>query len=537
MRIVLVSLAGNGVWARAEFSSRFPGAEIVELSRAEFETGSMLERLAAVRKIRPAIFAVSVPRLEWQRGQNAFLLFGALAGASRSVLLDETGKWFSRNRLALLATMPARLVSEALASKRLLRHSAKEIERLTALVTRLVPPRTGTTEDPRIAYVRATPGPGTQIGGASSHINGFVNAALSRGATISFTSNDNIPGLDLSRIDFAAFDPEPFGATRAAFDLHNNFVFLRNAVPRIAGFAPDFIYQRYARFSWVGVEASLQTRRPLFLEYNGSEVWVGKHWDKVGNLELLRRCEELNLKAATRIFVVSEVERRNLLAAGVPEHKIVVNPNGVDPEKFRPGIGGNEVRAQYQVAPDEVLIGFTGTFGPWHGVLALAEAIARLAPNSNLRFLLIGAGSLRSEVERIVAEAGVAERVIFAGTVEHDRVPRMLDACDILVSPHVPMADGSEFFGSPTKLFEYMAMGKAIVASRLGQIGEVLCDDETAVLVEPGNIAEVTAAIKHLAAAPAKRESLGKAARAAAIARHTWGHNAGRVLDAFNTLI
>ena len=78
---------------------------------------------------------------------------------------------------------------------------------------------------------------------------------------------------------------------------------------------PDFIYQRYARFSWAGVVAAMRIKRPLFLEYNGSEVWVGRHWDRVGSLDLLERYERLNLDAAARIFVVSEVERRNLEGA------------------------------------------------------------------------------------------------------------------------------------------------------------------------------------------------------------------------------
>ena len=63
--------------------------------------------------------------------------------------------------------------------------------------------------------------------------------------------------------------------------------------------------------------AAKRIKRPLLLEYNGSEVWVGKHWDRVGNLDLLERYERLNLDAAARIFVVSEVERRNLEARGV----------------------------------------------------------------------------------------------------------------------------------------------------------------------------------------------------------------------------
>ena len=123
------------------------------------------------------------------------------------------------------------------------------------------------------------------------------------------------------------------------------------------------------------------------------------------------------------------------------------------------------------------------------------------------------------------------------GAVEHDRVPPLLDACDVLVSPHVPLEDGSPFFGSPTKLFEYMAMGKGIVASRLGQIGEVLENETNALLVEPGNVVELAGAIERLADSPELRERLGAAAREAAVERHTWKHNAQRVIDGYRDLL
>jgi glycosyltransferase involved in cell wall biosynthesis len=122
------------------------------------------------------------------------------------------------------------------------------------------------------------------------------------------------------------------------------------------------------------------------------------------------------------------------------------------------------------------------------------------------------------------------------GPVPHDQVPRLLDACDVLVSPHVPLDAGAEFFGSPTKLFEYMAMGKGIVASRLGQIGEVLEDEHTALLVQPGDVQELTEAILRLTTSPELRERLGAAARRAAVERHTWHHNAQRVLNEYASL-
>ncbi len=304
-------------------------------------------------------------------------------------------------------------------------------------------------------------------------------------------------------------------------------------MPLVERVKPDFIYQRYARFSWAGVVAARQVQRPLFLEYNGSEVWVGRHWDHVGSLDLLERYERLNLQAAARIFVVSDVERQNLEARGVAAEKIVVNPNGVDADVFRPGIGGADVRKGLGIADDEVVAGFVGTFGPWHGVIQLAEAIRAIPANLPVRFLLVGSGSLHGEVERIVEAEAPSRRVIFTGAVAHERVPQLLDACDMLVSPHVPLADGSDFFGSPTKVFEYMAMGKGIVASRLGQIGEVLQDDETALLVEPGNVNQLAAAIVKLVQSPDLRARLGANARETAIAKHTWTRNAERVLASF----
>ena len=120
---------------------------------------------------------------------------------------------------------------------------------------------------------------------------------------------------------------------------------------------------------------------------------------------------------------------------------------------------------------------------------------------------------------------------MFTGPLPREKVVEYLDACDILVSPHIPMPDGSRFFGSPTKVFEYMAMGKGIVASRLEQLAEVLEHDRTAVLVTPGDVDELAAAILDLAVNPAKREALGDAARRAAVEHHSWSRNVSWALS------
>jgi len=541
MKVVLLALSGDLSRWYDKLAQLYPDSSIEMISRAEFETGSHIKRLKSLRALRPDVLAIATERLPWQRGQNLFMVFGALAGAREVLMLDAHGDVVKKSRSNLLAGAPVRLGRETLTGANDIAQSRRELVRLEEEVQRAeIETRGGHGGSPlqnasRVVYLRSTPGPGTQAGGAASHIKGVVEALRTLGVDVKIISNDLIAGLDHANDRFTIIPPQPGGGTRALFDIHNNLVFTRGAVPLVERAQPDFIYQRYARFSWAGVVAALRTKRPLFLEYNGSEVWVGRHWDRVGSLDLLERYERLNLDAAARIFVVSDVERRNLEARGVAANKIVVNPNGVDVDRFRPGAGGGDARRELGMENDEVVAGFVGTFGPWHGVEKLAEAIKTIPASVPLRFLLVGSGSLHAEVEKqLETESG---RVIFTGSVGHDRVPALLDACDILVAPHVPLADGSEFFGSPTKVFEYMAAGKAIVASRLGQIGEVLADQETALLVQPGNVEELTAAIVKLVESDELRARLGAKAREVAEREYTWTHNAQRVLDAYRSWV
>lgn len=538
MKIGLLVLSGDPDQARERLRSRYPDARIEDVLRDDLERRSPAKRVRALRALRPDMFAVATERLAWQRGQNALLGFGALAGARSVILLDSYGEAREETRSSILSRMPFRVARELAASRLTVARSRlrlKELEQAIGNRTNSIESAARNSDTLNIAYLRGTPSAGSHAGGAATHINGFVSAATDLGARVNVISNDYIAGLNEAKMTL--IDPEPVGLTRAAFDLHNNLIFSAGVLREIERTPVDLIYQRYGRFTWAGLAASLHTGVPLFLEYNGSEVWIGKHWDRSGMIPLLERFERLNLEAAVRIFVVSEVERRNLLRAGVPDEKILVNPNGVDVERFRPGIGNAATRQELGIGENETVAGFVGTFGPWHGVLTLASAIALLPADAPFRFVLIGAGRFRDEVERIIRDAGRAGQVIFTGNVPHERVPALLDACDILLSPHVPLEDGSEFFGSPTKLFEYMAMGKGIVASRLGQIGDVLVDEETALLIEPGNAPELSAAILRLAGSRELRERLGAAARRAAVERHTWKDNAARVIDNYRALV
>jgi glycosyltransferase involved in cell wall biosynthesis len=297
-----------------------------------------------------------------------------------------------------------------------------------------------------------------------------------------------------------------------------------------------FVYQRYSMNNFAGIRLSRRHRIPFVLEYNGSEVWVSRHWGRPLKYEALaERIERLNAAAADLIVVVSQPLADELAERGIERHKILVNPNGVDTDRYRPEIDGRSIRARYAL-DGSLVVGFIGTFGPWHGAEILARAFVALrdrAPSllASVRLLLIGDGATMPLVREILAAGGASGATAFTGLVPQEDGPEHLAACDILVSPHVPNPDGTPFFGSPTKLFEYMAMGKGIVASRLDQIGEVLAHEHTAWLVKPDDVNDLAAGLRRLIADPELRERLGSEARRTALASYTWRAHTQRTIE------
>lgn len=149
---------------------------------------------------------------------------------------------------------------------------------------------------------------------------------------------------------------------------------------------------------------------------------------------------------------------------------------------------------------------------------------------------MIGAGSGLPTARDIVGAGGAAEGAHWTGLVAQELGPAHLAACDVLVSPHVPNPDGTAFFGSPTKLFEYMAMGKGIVASNLDQIGEVLAHDRNAWLVPSGDVPALADGVRRLVLDEPLRRRLGEAARYDVVAHHTWRQHTRRTIGHLQTL-
>jgi glycosyltransferase involved in cell wall biosynthesis len=521
---------GDRETARAQLAKHRPGAPVTEVSHQELRAGGWRKPMSILHKLRGRALVVFFRSLQDAPQLQLVLWSGLIHRCRETIVADSTGEFRVYRRSDWLQLLPETIAS-AIADAAVLALYLLVLPIWKMLVR---PARLdGGSADLGFAYLLPFPLMRDSAGGAISHIRGVLSGIRANERTCEvFAANPIASG------DFPLQLVPPKRKRFIFWEtmlLSYNVRFAWKVRRMLGGRRPAVIYQRHGRFNIAGALLSQWMRVPFVLEYNGSEMWMAEHWDPTRFKLWLRLCEEFALACASKIVVVSEPSRDEVLRRGIPAERVLVIPNAVDPDVFRPDCGGDALRASLGIARDEIVVGFVGTFGPWHGVRVLQDAIQQLLANPHgvsYRFLLVGDGLLRAEMRRALEQPERDGRVIFPGIVAPNAVRRYLDASDILVSPHVPMPDGRPFFGSPTKLFEYLAMGKPIVASNLDQLAQVLRHDESALLVEPGNACEVASAIRALAADAGLRPRLGQQARRVAIARHTWKQNVATLLSA-----
>jgi glycosyltransferase involved in cell wall biosynthesis len=239
-----------------------------------------------------------------------------------------------------------------------------------------------------------------------------------------------------------------------------------------------------------------------------------------------------SLKCARRLFVVSDRLKEHLIAFyDIQSSRIAVIENGVDPMRFSPDIDGAPVRADLH-ATDRFLIGFVGSFRPWHGIAGLIDLAERLSRTmTDVLFVLIGDGIDRGKYESDVERRKLAGHFRFVGHVAHDEVPNYLAAMDIVIYP-LPLASFSQgFYGSALKIFEYMAMGKVVVTSPLGQMKDLIDDGISGYLIPAEELDRIVDCITVVRADVALRDKIEKQARNAVLTRYTWRVNAIKVQD------
>ena len=244
---------------------------------------------------------------------------------------------------------------------------------------------------------------------------------------------------------------------------------------------------------------------------------------------LLERMELEFIFRADKAFCVSEPLKSHFVDRGIPAGHIEVIPNAADVSRFFPGDLNITLREKYQLNA-ELIIGFVGSFHYWHGVKQLQMLIQILLTRyKQVAFLLIGKGGpVRSELERFIQTSAFADRIRMLDSIDHDEIPSHIRAMDIVLAPY---PDLPFFYYSPVKIFEYMACGKPVVASGLGQINDLIQHQKTGMLCRPGQIDDFIENTSLLIKKPAMRKSIGKAAAAFIRMNHTWMHRANQLDD------
>jgi glycosyltransferase involved in cell wall biosynthesis len=378
-------------------------------------------------------------------------------------------------------------------------------------------------------------GGGSEVGGSVSHAAGIMTGLKQNGFRVGLVATRPLPRQLRLADDVEFLDPLPRRA-RLTGDLSSLAMnaLVRQASARLARrLRPAFVYQRHRVFLYEGAAVARRLGIPLILEWNASEVWARANWSSPLALEsilepLAVRMERHMLAEASVIAAVSEHAAEMAMQHGVNGHAISIVPNAVDFDHVRSVVAGIEP-ARNGANP---LIGWIGSFGPWHGAEVLIRALP-LLPDT-VRAVMIGDGVEREDCARIAAELHVQDQIEWTGILEHDAALRRLAACDVLVSPHVPIP-GEPFFGSPTKIFEYMATGRPVVSSDLGQLGQVLHDRLTARLVQPGDVRQLAQVVLEVLESDDRGRALGERAIESARREHTWAQRAAQIVEELNS--
>jgi glycosyltransferase involved in cell wall biosynthesis len=214
----------------------------------------------------------------------------------------------------------------------------------------------------------------------------------------------------------------------------------------------------------------------------------------------------------------------------VPQRRIVVVSNALDPAPFRPDPGRRgALRASWRAADDTIVLLSVGILSDQKGVDLAIDALSRL-DGLDAQLIVVGDGPMRCELETFAHARGVAPRVRFVGPVAFDALPDFYRAADVFLFPTVRRE------GQPGVMLEAMASELPVIASRLGANEEVVDDGDTGWLVPRGDAAALAAKIQALAGDRALARSMGRRGRARVLARWTPEVRSRRIVELFTSV-
>lgn len=367
----------------------------------------------------------------------------------------------------------------------------------------------------RVAHLCADPGvPAFGTKGASVHVQEIVRAFRNRGDDVALycaRAGAEVPA-DLGDLPVTVRALGDHDTSSTATREKAQARISRRLVESALADGAELIYERYSLFS-TAIDVARRAGVPGVLEVNAPLI---EEQQRHRELHDVAGAEAALVAQATAADVVVCVSAPVAAWVGrrVPGARTVIVPNGVNTDRIRPLAAHG--------AGDDVVV-FVGTLKPWHGVQHLIRAAALARRPWRLR--LIGDGPERAAIETLAAELAV--EIDLRGAVPPGQIPELLSGAVCGVAPYgaddnAGQSNGQQQYFSPLKVFEYAAAGLPVVASRVGQLEQIVTHGETGLLVEPGNPAALAAAIDLLVADSAQARTWGRAGRERMRAAHSW---------------
>lgn len=306
-------------------------------------------------------------------------------------------------------------------------------------------------------------------------------------------------------------------------ELGYSLVAYRRLSRQIRADRPDAIYERYNLYLLAGIWAQRRFGLPLVLEVNAPMALERREYGGLKLPRLADWAERHVWRRADLLLPVTQVLADHMIALGIDPARIRVVPNAINPTHYVDLPDAAEAKRRLGLQ-GRLVIGFTGFVREWDRLERIVAWIARRQADHPVHLLVIGDGPARASIEAAAAQAGVPQRLSFTGAVPREQVPALSMAFDIaLQTALVPYA-------SPLCLFEYLALGLAIVAPDQPNHHEILRDGENALLYQPDDPAGIEKALDRLCDDAALRARLGAAARTLiGEKRLTWRQHAQRI--------
>jgi len=371
----------------------------------------------------------------------------------------------------------------------------------------------------KIAYVCADPGvPIFGCKGCSLHVQEVVRAMLRTGAEVELfaTRIDGQPPHGLETVHVHQLPAVPkgdlAGREQAALAANDG---LRQALHESGPF--DLIYERYSLWSHAAMQWARNNKVSGVLEVNAPLIEEQAKYRGLIDIEKARWVADRVFCDAAALIAVSQgvadyIHRDHPMAG----RRVHVISNGISSYRFPENLTPTIAKT-----PGSFTVGFLGTLKPWHGLETLIESFFGALHNGDprVRLLVVGDGTERENIIARLEERNLQNIVQFTGAVTSDEVPGLLASMDVGVAPYPNLPD---FYFSPLKIFEYMAAGLPVVASRVGHLHELVEDGVNGLLFSPGDPAGLAYALKYLRQNREHGEQMGKTGREKVLRKHTW---------------